>query len=152
MNRFLKIILLFLFSSNSFSQKKILTYADVIELAKTQSPSAVQAKSKFKNSYWEYRIYKSEKLPTLSFNGTLPSASRSIARVTTLSGDVFVERKYTSWQGGMSLSQNIPFTGGNLSVNSSLEQLQFFGPSGYTTFLANPISIGVVQPLFQFNN
>ena len=131
--------------------KKVLTLQEVIALAKSQSPSALLARNKFNNNYWEYRIFRSSTLPTLSFDGTLPNYFSAIRKVTTTSGDVFSESKFTDYEANLSISKRIGLTGGNVFLSSGIQQLLIFQPYQDTSFLSTPVSIGFTQPLFTYN-
>src|SRR5688572_4996647 len=145
-------LLLFCFASSSAQNKKLLTLMDVIDLAKTQSYISLQAKNKFRNSYWQYRIYRSAKLPYLNFEGTLPNYFSSIRKISIQDGsDIFTRSEFLSASGGFTLSQNIGMTGGSVFINSSLQQLVLIRPYSDTTFLSTPVNIGFTQPLFSFN-
>jgi len=132
--------------------KKTLTLKDVIDLAKTQSSISLQAKNKFSNSYWQYRIYRSAKLPSLSFEGTLPNYFSSIRKISVPDGsDIFTRSEFLSASGGFSLNQQVGWTGGSIFVNSSLQQLTLIRPYSDTSYLSTPVNIGFTQPLFAFN-
>ena len=53
-------------------QFRKLTLRDAIEIAKQQSPDALNAKQAFRSSYWEYRSFKATNLPALSLDATIP--------------------------------------------------------------------------------
>ena len=67
---------------NSYSQElKKLTLDDVMTLAEEQSPNALMAKNRFRASYWQYRTFKAEYRPSLTFTGTTPYYSTAFERV-----------------------------------------------------------------------
>ncbi|MDK2978492.1 MAG: hypothetical protein PWP52_1206, partial [Bacteroidales bacterium] len=49
-----------------------LTFDEVVQLAREQSPDAIMAKHRFRASYWEFRTYKADYLPNLSLSTTFP--------------------------------------------------------------------------------
>lgn len=129
-----------------------LTLQQVVEMAKEQSPQAKAAINRLKNSYWKYETYQSQKLPKLTLNATLPRFNRSIEEVTQPDGtDRFVENTQANYSTNISLSQELPFTGGSLTLNSELRRIDIFGQNESTSYLSNPISIGYSQPIFAFN-
>jgi outer membrane protein len=138
---------------NAFAQaKKTFTLEQVIDLARTQSPSAALAKNKFNNNYWEYKIFRTSTLPTLSLEATLPNYLRSIRKVTAPNGaDVFSESSLLNYDASLSLRKKIGLTGGDVFVSSGLQQLTIFKPYGDTSFLSTPVNIGYSQPLFTYN-
>ena len=152
MKKYLTLLLL-LFCLTALSQnKKTLTLQQVIELAKTQSPAALLAKNKFNNNYWEYRIYRTATLPTLSLDATLPNYFSSIRKIPTLNGDVFIQSKFINYEANLAIKKKVGITGGDIFMSSGIQGLTVYQPYGYTSFLSTPISIGFSQPLFAYNN
>ena len=129
-----------------------LTLQEVLNLAKEQSPRAIQAKHQFRAAYWEYRSYKAEYLPSVTFIGTLPGFSRQIVKHQNNEGVYsYVEENTNSISGGLTLKQNIGLTGGEVFIESNLERTDIFGDNQTTSFLSVPIRIGFRQELFGFN-
>jgi hypothetical protein len=112
---------------------------------------AVTARHQFRASYWEYRSYKAGYLPNLSMSATLPDLNRSIEKISLEEGDIFAERKQISAMGSVQLNQNIPFTGGNIYMSSDLQRIDVLNQSGGSSYLTNPISIGLRQPINGYN-
>ena len=153
MKRILLIISLFIFFLAGAQNKKVMTLQDVIALAKIQSPSAILAKTKFNNNYWQYRIFKTSTLPTLSLEGSLPNYSQSIRKITFFDGsDFFIKSRYANYDATLSIRKKIGLTGGNIFVSSGLQQLVFYEPGKYTTLLSTPVNVGFQQPLFAYND
>ncbi len=116
------------------------------------SVDALVAKNEFKSSYWEYRTYKAELLPEVILDGTLPYYSKSYNRFQNADGtQTFVSNDYSRLDAGLSINQNIPWTGGKLSVESSLERLDQFGSDASTRYMAIPAAVTLEQPIFGFN-
>jgi len=133
--------------------KKRLTLHAVIDLAREQSPRAMLAKHAFRASYWQYRSFSAGLLPNMYFNSTLPNLNRSFERITLPDGtDAFVERKLMTTNAEIFLSQNIPFTGGNIFLESSLQRIDIFGAGEDKSYLSTPVSIGFRQPISAFNS
>lgn len=157
----------------AFSQEKTVRFTldDVINLARDRSPDAYVAINRFRASYWQYRSFKANYLPSLGFNGTLPNISRAIRKTTQSDGtDLYTVNNSNVYSGSLSILQNIGLTGGKLSVNSYFERNDQIGyrdrqikdtllnttdtvkeriPSQYA---ANPVvNIRWDQPLFAFN-
>ena len=87
----------------------------------------------------------------LSMNATLPDLNRSIEKIEQVGGTIFDERKQMTTMANLALSQNIPFTGGRVSVNTDLERIDRFGDEGSTTYLSTQIDIVVTQPVNGYN-
>lgn len=134
------------------AQTKVLSLKEVLRIAKDQSPSAQIAKHRFKNSYWQFKFYKAEQLPSLSFDGTLPEIQNRIVKQNIGGISSYFKQNTVSFRGGLQLDQAVPWTGGNIFVNSSLEQtINYLSDSTVHDFLSVPVYIGFNQPLFQFN-
>lgn len=80
MKKLLSILIIILIIPFGYSQDRILSLENVLEIAKEQSPNALIAKHRFKNSYWQYKFYKAEQLPSLSVDGTLPEIQNRIVK------------------------------------------------------------------------
>ncbi|KAF0203049.1 MAG: outer membrane efflux [Bacteroidetes bacterium] len=139
------------FSLHSQNQVKMLSLSEVIEIAKQQSPDALASQHRFRSSYWQFRNYKAGLMPMLTLDGTIPSLSRSIEKITTPEGDFFYNRNLASYSAGMSLTKNIGLTGGQVFLNSDLQRIDIFGDSTRTSYLSSPLNIGISQPLFNYN-
>lgn len=154
--RFLTIFLL-LFTFNLIVQGQPdtarLTLEEVVSLAKRQSTDAQAAVNQFRNNYWQYQTFKAKQLPQLNLSGTLPDLSRSISGVTQPDGtEEFRERSLANYSADLNLSQDLPFTGGEVFANSSLKRIDIFEPQSSTSYLSTPVSIGYRQPIFSFNS
>ena len=133
-------------STNSF------TLFEVIELAKNQSPNALQAETRRENLYWQYRTYKSNYMPQLSLSGVLPDFnSRVIARDQDDGTTDFVSVYNNNSSLTLSLSQAVGATGGQVFISSDLRRFDDFNED-YTIYSGDPAFIGFRQPVFGFNN
>ncbi len=132
--------------------KMVLTLTDVIEIAQKQSPDALAATHRFRSSYWRFSNYKANLMPKLTLDATIPSLSKAIEKVTTTEGDVFYRSNQASYAGALSLSKNIGFTGGQVFLNSRLNRIDhFIEDSTFTSYQSSPLTIGINQPLFGYN-
>lgn len=129
-----------------------LTLEQVINSAKEKSLTSKQASTLLSNKYWKYKTYRSNYLPQLVLNGTLPNLNRSITSITQDDGtDLFIRRSLSNSSLDLSLSQNIGLTGGEVFLSSQLQRIDLFGDKSGTNYLANPLLVGINQPLFKFN-
>lgn len=127
-----------------------LTLADAIEMAKDHSPEAIAARHSFRAAYWNWRSYRANQLPSLTFISN-PILNRSISPVTLPDGsDSFVHRNQLLTDAGLNINQYIPLTGGSLFINSSLERLDLF-TDNKVSYKSNPVVIGYQQDLFGYN-
>ncbi len=134
---------------------KKLTFEEVIKLSEEQSPNALIAKHRFRASYWMYRTFVAQYRPSLTLIGTTPQYSNSYDKVwnSVNSNYDYYATNTLSNLGSLSLSQNVGFTGGTISLNSDLTIFNDFVPLENQTrkYITAPISIGLTQPLFRYN-
>jgi len=144
--------LLLIISDKSFAQEiRKLSFDEVIKIAEEQSPNALMAKHRYRASYWQYRTFKAEYMPSLTLIGTTPNYSTAYDRVWNSSTQQY-EYKSTNIMrniGTLALTQNIGFTGGTISVNSDLTLENDFENNTHN-YITAPVSIGFTQPLFRY--
>ncbi len=134
------------------NSERLLSLNEVIDMAVHKSPRAIMARHTFRASYWSFRSFKANYLPSLSLHSTPFDLNRSYESITIDDGsDQFVERRSMSNSGSLEISQRIAPTGGNLFLSSSLERVQLLTGDKATTFLIAPIRIGYRQPLVTYN-
>jgi outer membrane protein TolC len=152
---FLFIVALIGTQNVSYSQEtKRLTLDEVITLSEEQSLQGILAKHMFRASYWQFRTFKAEYLPSLTLTGTFPEYNRIYEKEYDYSTgkEYYVEKNSNNILGELSLTQNIGFTGGNISLQSDLRRFDVLGDDGSTQYISTPISINYNQPLFRYND
>tara|TARA_R110002096_G_scaffold429949_1_gene643330 strand:+ start:11307 stop:12725 length:1419 start_codon:yes stop_codon:yes gene_type:complete len=102
----------------------------------------------------ENLLFEKKFLPDVSLNFTLPTYNRSISNVIQPDGTIaFRESNNANSRVNLSVSQKIPFTGGELSVTNSFNRLDLFRDEENTTsYSASWIGINLSQPLNFFNS
>lgn len=148
---FIVVLLLLTGQVQSQTDMQILTLQDVLVMAREYSPQSVLAKHQFRAAYWEHRTYQAELLPSLSLNGTLPNFRRVITQEYVDDSYQYVEVNTNTLSAGLTLNQNIGFTGGSVFVRSNLERVDVFGNRERKTYMSEPVVIGLNQPIFGFN-
>ncbi len=146
------IILSALCASAQSGNEMHLTLDDAIAMARVRSVDAAEALDELKSSYWEWRTFRAEQLPELNFKATAPAYGRQYSSYMNEDGGFsFVKTNVLQANGQLSLSQNIPLTGGKISVNSTLDFLRQY--EGYTgnRFMSIPVALSLTQPLFGVN-
>lgn len=137
----------------SFAQQTIkYSLNDVVEIAQKQSPDALMAQHRFRRSYWEYRTFKANYLPSLDLRATIPSISTGFK-------DEFVDGVTTSvfenvnrYSLDLSLSQRIGFTGGEVKVGTGLLRTDNFkNDSTRRQYTNSIIMVELIQPIFAYN-
>ena len=139
--------------SMMFAEKSVteLTLTEAVQIAKQHSPDAQTAMHSFRSAHWNYKYYKANYLPALSLTSA-PSLDRAINKVTLEDGTVkFIEQNMLSTDLTLNLTQNIPWTGGSLFIETSTQRMDLF--SDHTTaWQTSPINIGYRQSIFGYNS
>ncbi len=151
----LSIIFSFLFFLNSTAQeKKFLTLEDVIEIASHQSLDAFRNKNMYLSSYWEFRYYKADRLPTLGFETTPFDYNRSMQKVYNYdeNRDEYKLREDLSSEVALLLNQNIGLTGGRIFARSELNLSEKLGEDRVSSYSSTPFSIGYSQNINGYNS
>ncbi|MGF1637153.1 MAG: TolC family protein [Cyclobacteriaceae bacterium] len=155
MNKYhLIFILSMLCSSDVFAQTdggEYYTLKQIIRIARDQSISAKRAETTRENRYWQYRNFRSRYQPQLSLDGTLPNFSRTVDNVQQNDGSYnFVPVSINNSIVNLRLSQAIAPTNTRVFLNSSVRRFDNFATDA-TLYSGNPMELGIIQPLFQFN-
>ena len=91
-------------------------------------------------------------VPELVFNGTLPTFNNNYNAYQNPDGSYgYVRSNWLGLSGELSVTQNIPFTGGTVSLSTGLDLTRQLGSNGYNEFMAAPIALTFNQPLFSVN-
>lgn len=139
--------------SSQLYAKRQLSLIEAIDLARMQSVDAAVALNELKTAYWEYRTYCADLLPEVNFTGTLPDYNKSYNAYQQEDGSyTFVRNNSLGLSGQLSVDQNIWFTGGRLSLNTSLEYIQQLGGNKQHHFMSIPVALTLTQPIFGVNN
>lgn len=126
---------------------------EVVNLGAQKSLDAFRNKNMYLSSYWEFRYYKANKLPSLRLASTPLDFNHSRQRQYNINTnkDEYVLRDYLNSEVSMELNQKIGLTGGSLFLNSELGMLNNLSGDKSTSFQATPISIGYSQSLNGYN-
>lgn len=155
MNRFFNTMItaaLLLTATTSRGEVLSLTLEQAIDRARLHSVEAAVALDELRQAYWEYRTFRSDLLPEVSFNATLPSYRKQYTSYMNEEGSYsFVRNNYLQMNGELSVSQNIWLTGGTLSLNSSLDFIRDLEGNGQNRFMSIPVALTLDQPIFGVN-
>ena len=134
------------------SQSQPLSLQEAITLARMQSVDAAVALNELKTAYWEYRTFRADLLPEVNFRGTLPNYNKSYSSYQTEDGSYkFIRNNALGLNGEVAIDQNIWFTGGKISLSSSLDYMQQLGSDGKKHLMSVPVRLSLTQPLFAAN-
>ena len=152
MNKVKLILLLWIVSFASKAQQLEYNLKEIVQLSRSQSTAWLSAETRKENNYWLYRTFKSDYNPQLLLSGMLPSFVKSVNPITQPDGNViFREIHNNNLSMQLGLNQIIGATGTNISVFTRLNRYDDYGATRYTQYSGQPVSIGVTQPIFQFN-
>lgn len=148
----ISLYLLSLLLCTSLHAQEVLSLSldEAIALAHEQSPQAVTALHRYRAAYWNWRTFKANYLPSLTFN-SYSTLNRSINSVTLPDGsDSFLHRNQLLNNGSLTINQNVSFLGGNLFLETGVERLDLFSDKIHS-FKSTPVVIGYSQSLFGYN-
>ena len=129
-----------------------LTLSDAIRIAHDRSYDSQVARFSFLASYWTYRSFKAQLLPSMNLSGNLMNYDRSIVETRNYEdGRVkYVENNSLANSLTLSVDQNILTTGGTVSLQSYLYRLDQFDYD-MKTYNTQPLRISYTQPLRTYN-
>lgn len=157
MNKISLLLILFIsalgFGANA--QSFSLNLDEAIKLGADNSLQAFRIKNTYVSSYWRFRYYKADKLPSLTLTTSPLDYTNSTVRVFIPETNRYEYRlvKDVSSSVQMQLNQKVGLTGGNLFMNSNLERSMSTDAKSnkYSSYSANPIGIGYSQSLNGYN-
>ena len=126
---------------------------DAILIAQENSLDAKVAKFSFLASYWTYRSFKAELLPSVNLSGGLMNFNRSLVETRNYEDGrlAYVSNNTLSNSLTLSVDQQIAATGGRVSLQSYLYRLDQFSYKEHT-YNSQPLRISYTQPLRSFNS
>ena len=132
---------------------RTLNMQQVVELAHEHSIAAMSNRNNFAASYWSFRSYKAQLLPSFSLNASLAQFNRSLVQLQDYNTGALSYRAQYNLNNDVTLNfrQNIPWTGGTVSLSTQLSRLDQYSPSRLTTYYAQPIYLSYAQSLWGFN-
>lgn len=153
MKYYVFLLILWLIPVRFYAQQDTLklTLTKTIELARKQSPQAVSARHQYRAMYWNWRSFKADYLPSLSFNSS-SSLNRSISSITLPDGsDSFVHRNQLLNDNSLTINQNIAPLGGSIYMKTGLQRLDILSDK-IISYKSTPIVLGYSQNLLGYNH
>ena len=132
---------------------RTLNMQQVVELAQENSITSMSNRNSFAASYWSFRSYKAQLLPSLSLTAGLANFNRSLVQLQDYATGAISYRANYNMNNDVALNfrQNIPWTGGTVSLSTQLSRLDQYSPARLTTYYAQPIYLSYAQSLWGFN-
>ncbi len=128
-----------------------LTLSSCIRTALQGGPSLKIAQEMFTSQRESYDSFRSLLYPQLSLQGQVPGFYRSISSVVQPDGTTkFYPQSQASSTVSLSLSQQIPFTGGELQIATGLNRVDLLETNS-VLYRSSPLSVTFRQPIFQLN-
>ena len=152
-----QLILLLLFLSflktGDGQDVKYLTLEDAIEIATSSSLDAFRNENMYLASYWEFRYFKAERLPSLWLRATPVDYNRSMQKVYNYdeNRDEYKLRENIDSEVSLLLNQNVGLTGGQIFARSELNLTQKLGDNELSSYSSTPFSIGYSQNINGYN-
>ena len=115
-------------SAQSPAQQHILTLQDAIAMAQNQGPSAQVARSTRDGARDRNDAFRARLLPQLVLSGTAANLNHGINPITLPDGSTqFIGQAQNQSSFSIGFSQQIPLTGGTVSVSSAVSRIDQFG-------------------------
>ena len=159
--KFLAIAASIFFAANINAQdsqnlREVYTLKEIINIARQQSIASKQAATTRENRFWQFQSYRSNYKPQLVLDGTIPGFNRSFDEVRQEDGSYeFLPVSINNSDINLRLRQPIGATGTQLFLNSNITRFDNFLDTDledpYHLYQGNPIEVGIIQPLFQYN-
>ena len=124
---------------------------EIVDIALGRSPDALLAETRRENRYWQWRAFRSNYMPRVVLRGTLPDFNRENDAVQQEDGTIEfrpVSQSFSEIE--LNASQRIGYTGTLLFLSSTVQRFDDFERETLR-FSGDPVSIGISQELFQYN-
>lgn len=129
-----------------------LTLDEAIARARARSVDAAVSLNELRQAYWEYRTFRADLLPEVSFNAKIPGYYKQYSTYQNEDGSFsFVRNNYLQMSGEVAVTQNIWLTGGSLSLSTSLDFLRQFDGNISNRYMSLPVALKLNQPIFGVN-
>lgn len=152
MNKLLLLLLILIDFKKGFPQPRQTDMSSIIQQAQSRSPRYRLAETQRNISAYQYLEFRSSLRPQVSIYGNLPVYSKAYNSVLQPDGTIkFLPVKQNYSNVGFSLSQQLPFSGGEFSLNTDLSQFYDF-QSKTRQYNGTPVFLRLSQPLFGFNS
>ena len=132
---------------------RTLNMQQVVELAQENSIASMSNRNTFASRYWSFRSYRAELLPSLTLSADLARFNRSLVALQDYQTGAISYRPNYNMNNSVNVfvSQNVPWTGGTVSLTTSLQRLDQYSPMRSTTYYAQPVYLTYSQSLWGYN-
>ena len=127
-----------------------LTLQDAIRRAQEQGPAAQVARSARDAARWRDDAFNARLLPQLVLSGDAANLNHAINPIDLPDGSTqFVGQAQNQTSLSLGFSQEIPLTGGRVSVGSQMSRIDEFGDRSSRLYQTSPIVVRLEQQLFR---
>ena len=127
-----------------------LTLQDAILRARQQGPSAQAARSARDAARWRDEAFNARLLPQLVLQGDAANLDRGINPIDLPDGSTqFISQAHNTTSLGLGFSQEVPLTGGRISVGTQISRIDEFGTRSSRLYQTSPILVQLEQQLFR---
>lgn len=143
---------LFILCAATLPAQRHLTLREAIDMARRNSVDAAVALNELRTAWWEYRTFRADQLPEVTFQGTVPSYMKQYSSYQLDDGSyTFVHNNNLGISGTISLAQNIALTGGTIALRTSLDFMRQLKPDPFNRYMSVPVALTLSQPVFGVN-
>ena len=129
---------------------KPLTLQEAILRAQQQGPAAQVARSARDAARWRDNSFNARLLPQLVLSGEAANLNRAINPIDLPDGSTqFVSQANNRSSLALGFSQEIPLTGGRVTVGSQVSRIDEFGTRSSRIYQTSPILVQLEQQLFR---
>src|SRR5687768_9344056 len=146
--------LLFVFLFISASAQQTLTLEQIIDRARSQSPSSKWAETRKENRFWAYRSFRTNYNPQLRLEGQLPVYYKRVNQIIQDDGTYrYTPVQQTNNDITLGLRQPLALTGGMISANTGLGFFKDYNDESFQAeqWSGSVFNVAINQPIFAFN-
>ncbi len=119
-------------------------------VAQSQGPVAQAARSGLDAARWRDRAFGARLRPQVFLQGNPANLERGLAPVDLETGQrLLVRRGFNESRFGLSVAQEVPWTGGQFTISSLVSRTDQFGDQPTQYWQTNPVVLGFTQDLFR---
>ena len=127
-----------------------LTLQDAITRARLQGPAAQAARSTRDAARWRDEAFNARLLPQLVLQGDAANLNRAIDPTPQPDGSTqYLSQAHNTTSLGLGFTQELPLTGGRLSVGTQISRHDEFGSQSSRLYQTSPILVQLEQQLFR---
>ncbi len=131
-------------------QGQALTLQDAIAMGQRQGPAAQVARSARDAARDRDQSFNARLLPQVMLSGQAANLNHGINPITQPDGSTeFIGQAQNQSTLGLAVAQNIPLTGGQISIGSQVSRIDLFGDQNGRIYQTTPVLLSLQQDLFK---